>query len=76
MLIPLFSQLLQTQNFLQASLMKITSKKQKIKLRGEEIKKLKNNNTTLKENILAQLVITKEIGQILPSKIKPNKKMT
>lgn len=74
MLIPLFSQLLQTQNFLQASLMKITSKKQKIKLRGEEIKKLKNNNTTLKENILAQLVITKEIGQILPSKIKPNKK--
>ena len=74
MLIPLFSQLLQTQNFLQASLMKITSKKQKIKLRGEEIKKLKNNNTTLKENILAQLLITKEIGQILPSKIKPNKK--
>ena len=74
MLIPLFSQLLQTQNFLQASLMKITSKKQKIKLRGEEIKKLKNNNTTLKENILAQLVTTKEIGQILPSKIKPNKK--
>ena len=74
MLIPLFSQLLQTQNFLQASLMKITSKKQKIKFRGEEIKKLKNNNTTLKENILAQLVITKEIGQILPSKIKPNKK--
>ena len=74
MLIPLFSQLLQTQNFLQASLMKITSKKQKIKLRGEEIKKLKNNNTTLKKNILAQLVITKEIGQILPSKIKPNKK--
>ena len=74
MLIRLFSQLLQTQNFLQASLMKITSKKQKIKLRGEEIKKLKNNNTTLKENILAQLVITKEIGQILPSKIKPNKK--
>ena len=74
MLIPLFSQLLQTQNFLQASPMKITSKKQKIKLRGEEIKKLKNNNTTLKENILAQLVITKEIGQILPSKIKPNKK--
>ena len=76
MLIPLFSQLLQTQNFLQASLMKITSKKQKIKLRGEEIKKLKNDNTTLKKNILAQLVITKEIGQILPSKIKPNKKMT
>ena len=76
MLIPLFSQLLQTQNFLQASLMKITSKKQKIKLRGEEIKKLKNDNTTLKKNILVQLVITKEIGQILPSKIKPNKKMT
>ena len=76
MLIALFSQLLQTQNFLQASLMKITSKKQKIKLRGEEIKKLKNDNTTLKKNILAQLVITKEIGQILPSKIKPNKKMT
>ena len=76
MLIALFSQLLQTQNFLQASLMKITSKKQKIKLRGEEIKKLKNDNTTLKKNIQAQLVITKEIGQILPSKIKPNKKMT
>ena len=48
--------------------------KKKIKSLEEEIKKLKNENTTLRENILTQfkllkiyLVITTEIQRTLPS---------
>ena len=46
----------------------------KIKLLEEEIKKLKNENTTFRENILTQLkiiemylAITTEVRQTLPS---------
>ena len=47
------------------------SEKMKIKSLEEEIKNLKNENTTLRENILTQLkiylVITTEVRQTLPS---------
>ena len=42
--------------------MKITSKKTKIKSLEEEIKKLKNENTTLRENILIQLKIIENLS--------------
>ena len=42
--------------------MKITSKKTKIKSLEEEIKKLKNENTTLRENILTQLKIIENLS--------------
>ena len=41
--------------------MKITAKKMKIKLFEEEIKNLKNENTTLRENILTQLKIIENL---------------
>ena len=44
--------------------MKITSKKKsKIKSLEEEIKKLKNENTTLRENILTQLKIIENLSK-------------
>ena len=42
--------------------MKITAKKMKIKLLEEEIKNLKNENTTLRENILTQLKIIENLS--------------
>ena len=42
--------------------MKITAKKMKIKLFEEEIKNLKNENTTLRENILTQLKIIENLS--------------
>ena len=42
--------------------MKITSKKTKIKSLEKEIKKLKNENTTLRENILTQLKIIENLS--------------
>ena len=43
--------------------MKITSKKTKIKSLEKEIKKLKNENTTLRENILTQLKIIENLSK-------------
>lgn len=42
--------------------MKITLKKKKIKSPEEEIKKLKNDNTTLRENILIEQKIIKNLS--------------
>ena len=42
--------------------MKITSKKTKIKSLDEDIKKLKNENTTLRENILTHLKIIENLS--------------
>ena len=42
--------------------MKITSKKTKIKSLDEDIKKLKNENTTLREKILTQLKIIENLS--------------
>ena len=61
--------------------MKITSKKTKIKSLDEDIKKLKNENTTLREKILTQLKIIENLSgnndrntTNTPIMVKTNKK--